>query len=482
MEKTLLSDNRAIRWTVLLIVSLTMMFGYFLNDAMAPLMTALQSDMGWTASDYGFFNSSYSWLNVFCLMLIFGGIILDKMGARFTGTFSCALMVVGAAIKYIAVQYVPGPLADPGHIVLFGHHNQVIIACIGFAVFAMGYELCGITVSKVIAKWFTGHEMALAMGTQVAMARVGSFAAMFFSPMIAKRWQMSTPLLLAGVLLCVALLAYLVFNVMDSKLDRQVAAQRAARQRAVSHPATQQPATVVGDSIADASTTSDDDSFHLSDLKAIFTSRSFWLIAAFCLLFYSSVKPFNKFSTSLMSNKYGFTDDSWFINFVPSLLHLCSLCLTPVFGYLYDRRGKGTTFLISGCFILIIALLCFALPICPTQWFAIVVMTVLGIAYSMVPAVFWPIIPKVIPQRRLGSAYSLIFWLQNIGLSFVPLLIGKVLDRWCITGNDGGVTTYDYTLPMFIFVFLALCSIFVAYLLRKENKRHNYGLEEPNIK
>ena len=453
------------RWAVLLIVSLTMMFGYYLNDAMAPLMTALQSDMGWTASDYGFFNSAYSWLNVFCLMLIFGGIILDKMGARFTGTFACALMVVGAAVKYIAVQYVSGPLADPGHTFLFGHHYQVSIACIGFAIFAMGYEMCGITVSKVIAKWFTGHEMALAMGVQVALARMGSFAAMFFSPMIARRWQMSTPLLLAGVLLCIALLAYLVFNVMDSKLDRQVAALSSAS------------------TAPDAPKKSaDDDSFHLSDLKAILTSRSFWLIAAFCLLFYSSVKPFNKFSTSLMSNKYGFTDDSWFINFVPSLLHLCSLCLTPVFGYLYDRRGKGTTFLISGCSILIVALLCFALPICPTQWFAVVVMIILGVAYSMVPAVFWPIIPKVIPQRRLGSAYSLIFWLQNIGLSFVPLLIGRVLDRWCITGNDGGVTTYDYTLPMFIFVFFALCSILVAVLLRRENKRHDYGLETPNLK
>ena len=465
----LLSDNRGIRWGVLLIVSLTMMFGYFLNDAMAPLMTALQSDMGWTASDYGFFNSSYSWLNVFCLMLIFGGIILDKTGARFTGTFACALMVVGAAIKYIAVQYVPGPLADPGHMVLFGHHRQVFIACIGFAVFAMGYEMCGITVSKVIAKWFTGHEMALAMGTQVALARVGSFAAMFFSPMIARRWQMSTPLLLAGVLLCAALLAFLVFNIMDKKLDAQVAeAKTLARANA-------------DDSPAASKANADDDSFHLSDLKAIFTSRSFWLIALFCLLFYSSVKPFNKFSTSLMSNKYGFTDDSWFINFVPSLLHLCSLCLTPVFGWLYDRRGKGTTFLITGSSILVFALLCFALPFCRQQWYAVAVMIVLGLSYSMVPAVFWPIIPKVIPHRRLGSAYSLIFFIQNIGLSFVPLLIGRVLDRWCITGNAGGVTTYDYTLPMCIFMFLALGSILIAVLLRRENRRHDYGLEKPNI-
>ena len=458
--RKLLSDNKASRWAVLLIVSLTMLFGYFLNDAMAPLMTALQSQYGWTAGDYGFFNSSYSWLNVFCLMLIFGGIILDKKGPRFTGTVACALMVIGAFVKYIAVQYVPSPSADPGHIVFLGHHRQVIIACIGFAVFAMGYEMCGITVSKVIAKWFKGHEMALAMGTQVALCRVGSFAAMFFSPMIAKRWQMSSPLLLSCVLLCVALLAYLVFNVMDKKLDTQLAASRSQIENSES----------------------DNDGFKLSDLKAILTSRSFWLIALFCLIFYSSVKPFNKFSTSLMLNKYGFTDDSAFVNFVPSLLHLCSLCLTPVFGWLYDKKGHGTRFLITGCCILVASLLCFALPVFETRSFAVVVMVVLGVAYSMVPAVFWPLIPKVIPHRRLGTGYSVIFWIQNIGLSYVPLLIGIVLDRWCVTGTTAsGAPAYDYTLPMYIFACLALISVFIATLIRKDDKRNHYGIEEPNI-
>ncbi|MBO4590788.1 MAG: MFS transporter [Bacteroidaceae bacterium] len=462
----LLSDKRSARWAVLLIVSLTMLFGYFLNDAMAPLMTVLQSDMGWTAGDYGFFNSSYSWLNVFCLMLIFGGIILDKMGARFTGTLACALMVIGAVVKYIAVQYVAPPSADPGNIVFLGHHRQVIIACIGFAVFAMGYEMCGITVSKVIAKWFKGHEMALAMGTQVALCRVGSFSAMFFSPMIARRWQMSSPLLLSCVLLMVALLAYLVFNVMDSRLDRQLQERRLQ----------------MADATPEEGKRADDDSFRLSDLKAIFTSRSFWLIALFCLIFYSSVKPFNKFSTSLMINKYGFAADSWFVNFVPSLLHLCSLCLTPAFGWLYDKKGKGSRFLIVGCCVLTLSLTLFALPILPHQWFAVVVMVLLGVAYSLVPAVFWPIIPKVIPHRRLGTGYSVIFWIQNIGLSYVPLLIGVVLDRWCVTGMKDGAPSYDYTLPMCIFVVLALTSIFLATRIRRDDSKKHYGIEEPNIK
>lgn len=457
----LLSANHTARWTVLLIVSLTMLFGYFLNDAMSPLMTVLQSDMGWTASDYGFFNSSYSWLNVFCLMLIIGGIILDKMGARFTGTLACAFMVAGALIKYWAIEYLPSPAADPTNIVFLGHHQQVFTACIGFAIFAMGYEMCGITVSKVIAKWFDGHEMALAMGTQVALCRVGSFAAMFLSPMIARQWKMSTPLLLSCILLLVAFLAYLIFNIMDSKLDKQLSALRDNSTSAASQ---------------------DDESFHMSDLKEIITMKSFWLIVLFCLLFYSSVKPFNKFSTSLIINKYGFEIDSWFVNFVPSLLHLCSLFLTPVFGWLYDKKGHGTRFLIIGCCILMLSLALFALPILPYQWFAIIVMMILGVAYSLVPAVYWPIIPKVIPHKRLGSAYSLVFYIQNIGLSFVPLLIGNVLDKWCVTGESNGAPTYDYTLPMCIFVTLALLSTYVAKLIQQDDQKHHYGIEEPNIK
>jgi MFS family permease len=263
---------------------------------------------------------------------------------------------------------------------------------------------------------------------------------------------------------------------MDKKLDTQFKSQQAGGSTG------QQVNKSTSQRVNRSTSQQDDDGFKLSDLKAILTSRSFWLIALFCLIFYSSVKPFNKFSTSLMLNKYGFTEDSAFVNFVPSLLHLCSLCLTPVFGWLYDKKGHGTRFLIIGCLVLVASLLCFALPIFPTQGFAIILMVVLGIAYSMVPAVFWPIIPKVIPHRRLGTGYSVIFWIQNIGLSYVPLLIGIVLDRWCVTGtSSNGAPTYNYTLPMCIFACLALVSVFIATLIRKDDRRNHYGIEEPNI-
>ncbi|MBQ1178267.1 MAG: MFS transporter, partial [Bacteroidaceae bacterium] len=192
-----LRDSNAARWAALVIVSFTMMWGYFLTDAMSPLMTMLEIEMDWSSSDFGIFNWAYCWFNVFLFMLIFGGMILDKLGVRITGIASCALMVVGAFIKYYAVEYI-SPTPEAGYI--FGIRTQVMIASLGYAIFAVGTENCGITVTKVIAKWFKGKEMALAMGVQVAVARLGTALAMIVSPLIVKRFTMSTPLLFALVL------------------------------------------------------------------------------------------------------------------------------------------------------------------------------------------------------------------------------------------------------------------------------------------
>ena len=217
--KQTLRDSKVARWTALVIVSFTMMWGYFLTDAMSPLMTMLEVEMNWSSSDFGFFNWAYCWFNVFLLMLLFGGIILDKLGVRFTGLMTCALMVIGAFVKYYAVEFI-SPASDAGYIL--GIRTQVFVASLGYAIFAVGTENCGITVTKVIAKWFKGKEMALAMGAQVAVARLGTALAMIVSPLIVKNFSMSTPLLLALVLLGIGLLAYMAFCIMDSKLDKQI--------------------------------------------------------------------------------------------------------------------------------------------------------------------------------------------------------------------------------------------------------------------
>lgn len=458
--KRTLRDSKSARWTALVIVSFTMMWGYFLTDAMSPLMTMLEVEMNWSPTDFGIFNWAYCWFNVFLFMLIFGGIILDKLGVRITGVTTCALMVIGAFIKYYAVEYIsPTPILSFN---IFGYlceiRTQVAVASLGYAIFAVGTENCGITVTKVIAKWFKGKEMALAMGTQVAVARLGTALAMIVSPLIVSKYSMSTPLLFALALIGVGLLAYCLFCIMDIKLDKQLSG-------AQNHNINEE-----------------DDTFHIVDLKAIITNKGFWLIALLCLMFYSAVFPFMKYATSLMENKYGMMN-TW-AGWIPTLIPMGNLIMTPLFGGIYDRKGKGATIMIIGSSILILVHVLFALPILNYWWFAAFIAILLGVAFSLVPSAMWPSVPKIIPEKLLGSAYALIFWVQNIGLGFVPLFIGWVLNEYCKNGErivDGKVfPQYDYTIPMLIFASFGVIALILALLLKAEDKRKNYGLENPN--
>lgn len=441
-----LNDSAVARWSVLAIVSLTMMCGYFLTDAMSPLMTMLEEEMSWTSKEFGIFNWAYCWFNVFLFMLIFGGLILDKMGVRFTGTMACILMVIGCGLKYYAVEYI-SPLPEAGTIL--GIRTQVMVACLGYAIFAVGTETCGITVTKVIAKWFAGKEMALAMGSQVAVARLGTALAMIVSPILVKHFSMSTPMFVSLILLCVGLLFYLVFCVMDRKLDAQTQSEGI-------------PA--------------DEESFRISDLKIILTNKGFWILALLCLMFYSAVFPFLKYATSLMENKYGM---GALAGTLVALVPFGNLIMTPLFGGIYDKKGKGATIMIIGSVLLIAVHLLFAMPLLNHAWFAAFIMILLGVAFSLVPSAMWPSVPKIIPHKQLGSAYALIFWIQNIGLGFVPLLIGWFLDKYCIISEAGAaVTRYNYTPAMFIFAAFGVVALLLAIMLKREDKKKNYHLEE----
>ena len=446
-----LNDSAAARWLALIIVSFTMMCGYFITDVMAPLEDLLtkspaEGGLGWTSDDYGFFSGAYGYINVFLLMLFFGGIILDKCGVRFTGIMSSGLMLVGTLIKWYAVN------SDFGTAELFGYPTQVLLAALGFAIFGMGAEITGITVTKVIAKWFTGHELALAMGLQVAMARIGTAAALACSlPFANAMGNVAAPVLLGAALLCIGFLAYLVYGVMDKKLDASVAAAEAA---------------------------TEEEGFHFSDLKVIFTNTGFWLIAILCVLFYSGVFPFLKFATKLMIYKYGVEPE--LAGLIPAMLPFGTILLTPIFGSLYDRLGKGATLMIIGSAMLTLVHVLFALPILNVWWFAILVMIVLGIAFSLVPSAMWPSVPKIIPMKQLGSAYAIIFYIQNIGLSMVPVMIGKVIQNYATIETAEGVT-YDYTIPMSIFALFGIVSIVVSFILKRVDKRNGYGLEQPNM-
>lgn len=404
----------------------------------------------WQDTEYGFFSGSYGYINVFLLMLFFGGLILDKMGVRFTGLMSASLMLVGALIKWYALS------ADFGSTMMFGMQLQVIVASLGFAIFGVGCEITGITVSKVIVKWFTGRELALAMGLQVAMARIGTALALGVSLPIARSMQdISYSVLFGAIALCVGLLFYLVYCVLDKKEDASVSAH-----------------LVPGE---------EEEGFRMTDLKLIFTNKGFWLVTLLCLMFYAGVFPFLKFATKLMIFKYHVPES--FAGLIPALLPFGTILLTPVFGTLYDRIGRGATLMIIGSVMLTIVHVLFALPLMNVWWFAVIVMILLGIAFSLVPSAMWPSVPKIIPMKQLGSAYAIIFYIQNIGLSMVPLLIGWVINDFAaIRNTSGAIVDYDYTIPMCIFAVFGFIAIGISFMLRAEDGKKHYGLEQANIK
>ena len=440
------------RWTVLAIVSFTMMAGYVVAKEMSPLQFMLEKatadgGMGWTSGEFGIFAGSRGFFNVFLLMLFVGGIILDKMGVRFTGILSCVLMLAGSAAVYGAITYTsPDPMWSVP--VLGTVKRQVVLAALGFAFFGIGYEMCGITVSKAIVRWFSGKEMALAMGLQVAMARLGTALALGFSPIIALNWGLPRPILIGVFCVGVGLIAYLYYCTMDRRLDKDkgVETQNLASQ--------------------------DDEKFHFSDMKLTIKNPGFWLITLLCLFYYSALYPFLDFATKLMISKYGV--DSHLAGLIPAILPFTSIVLTPLFGGWCDKKGRGATMMVIGSVMLTLVLIVFAMPL-KSSWIAVTLMCILGIAFSLLPAALWPAVPKIVPMKQLGTSYSIIYYIQNIGLMLIPVLIGKVLER-----NTVG-DQVDYTYSLIIFAIIGLGAIITASLLLWMDRKRHYGLEDPNI-
>lgn len=442
-----LNDSAAARWTALVLIALAMFFAYMFVDVMSPLQSLIESERGWDSGVFGTYAASEYILNV-CGFLILAGIILDKCGIRFTGILSTSLMVIGASIKYIGVSDWFQATAmcswlDSWWTTLPGSAKM---ASFGFMVFGCGCEMAGITVSKAIAKWFKGKEMALAMGLEMAIARLGVFAVFSVSPKIATQFDNSVvaPIAFCTVLLIIGLINFIVFSVMDAKLDKQL-----------------------GEANSDEPT----EEFKVSDLGRIFSSKMFWIVALLCVLYYSAIFPFQRYATNYLEVTLHIEKEAaadlfrWF--------PILAMILTPVLGSFLDHKGKGATMLMLGSLIMIACHLCFAflLPIYPNEWFALLIIVILGVSFSLVPAALWPSVPKIIDPVILGSAYSLIFWIQNIGLCFVPLIIGMTLKA-----------TGGYLVPMLIFASLGVLALILSFALKAFDKKKGFGLEEPNIK
>ncbi len=450
-----LRENKGARWGALAVVSFTMMTGYYINYVISPLKPKLIEYLDWTSSDFGLWNGAYGFFNVFFLMLIFAGIILDKMGVRFTGIGASLLMIVGTLLQYVAIAEI-----IPAEGMIMGLKTQIAIGALGFGVFGVGVEAAGITVSKIIVKWFKGKELALAMGLEMATARLGTALALALPLPMATSWfgtdtepALSAPVMLGLGLLVAGFVAFIWYTFMDRKLEKS-------------------------EGIKDEIT--DEDKFKFADIWFIVKNKGFWLIALLCVLFYSGVFPFLYYATDLMINKYGVSEE--FAGTIPGLLPFGTIILTPLFGSIYDNRGKGATIMLIGSVMLLIAHSVFAIPAIDHYFVAIALIIFLGITFSLVPSAMWPSVPKIIPEKQLGTAYALIFWVQNWGLMGVPILIGFVLDKYCqVLDSNGELLYYDYTIPMVIFASTGLLAIIVALLLKAEDKRKGYGLELPNI-
>ena len=543
-----LRDSAAMRWTALLLLASAMFFSYIFMDILSPIKDLMQSTRGWDSTAFGTMQGSETFLNVFVFFLIFAGIILDKMGVRFTAVLSGAVMLVGATINWYAVtegfmgssleewfnnnlNYIPG--FDELGISPFykGMPASAKFAAIGFMIFGCGVEMAGITVSRGIVKWFKGREMALAMGSEMALARLGVATCMIFSPVFAKLGDdidVSRSVAFGVVLLMIALIMFIVYFFMDKKLDEQTGEAE-----------------------------DKDDPFQLKDLGKILSSSGFWLVALLCVLYYSAIFPFQKYAVNMLQCNLTFTevakDSFWATNTVTiiqygimlvvaaaafasnfskkkstkySLLSVAVIALvifcymgymrqsaetvfavfpllavgiTPILGSYVDHKGKAASMLILGSLLLIACHLTFAfiLPMfkgSPVGGIIVAYLTilVLGSSFSLVPASLWPSVPKLVDSKIIGSAYALIFWIQNIGLWLFPLLIGKVLDKTnpeLVEGLQNGTITaeqaaisYNYTAPLVMLASLGVAALILGFILKAVDKKKGLGLEAPNIK
>lgn len=453
LQKTL-RDRMVARWTVLVLVASMMFFAYMFVDILSPLASLLNDTLAWDQGVFGTYAAGEYLLNVFGFLII-AGIILDKMGVRFTGLLSASLMVIGAAIKYWGISWADANTVEWLNAWWPSMPGSAKLAMFGFMIFGCGCEMAGTTVSKILAKWFKGKEMALAMGLEMAIARLGVFAAMWLSPMISEKFAVDgtnsvvAPLLFSAALLVIGLLNFFVFTVMDKTLDRQE----------------------LNDQMVNDQMVNDADEFHVSDLKQIFTSKMFWIVALLCVLYYSAIFPFQRFATNFLEETLQISnaEAAGLFKWFPIL----AMVLTPFLGAFIDYKGKGASMMLLGAVIMIAChcVFAFVLPAYPSKTLALVTVLVLGVSFSLVPASMWPSVPKIIDEKVLGSAYCLIFWVQNIGLCLVPLLIGKLR-----------VATDGYLVPMIVFASFGVLAFLLSLALKVEDKKKNYGLELPNKK
>jgi len=454
ISKTI-KDNIGLRWGILLLVAFVQAANYYFYDAISPLKRDLEEHFNFTNTDFGLFVSAYSIPNIFLLMCIWGGIILDRLGIRRTGFLFIFMMTGGALLTaYGASEYYRSGGLGYSFMNSFwsGYSPELKMMLLGRFFFGLGAETSIVVVSKIIVKWFKGKELAMAFGFKIGIARAGSWAAFYFSPIIASNassWNIA--IWFAAMLLLIALLAFLVYTLFDLKLDKQINKVKLL---------------------------SKDEVFHMNDLIKLVTNRSFIFVTLLCMTFYSAVFPFQSFSADFILNKFGVLPEM--SGKIASLLSVGTIFFTPLVGLFVDKKGRSATLMIFGSILIVLVHLSFAL----TMISPIPLMIILGIAFSLVPAAMWPSVAKIVDEKRIGSAFGTMFAIQNLGLWAFPLLIGIVLDKT----NPGvrpedvanGLASYNYDYAILMLAFLGVLGVVFALLLKREDKKSGYGLELPS--
>jgi MFS family permease len=465
--KKLLNDSAWARWGAVLLVSFTMAANYYFYDAMSPIVDLLRTKLNFSNTDYGFLVSTYSIPNVFLAMAIIGGVILDRLGIRITGTVFVLFMVVGA---FLTAYGASDTFRNGGlgfglmQSILPQYSPELKMMSLGFFLFGFGAETSIVATSKIIVKWFKGRELALAMGVNVALARVGTGMALLLSPRLVSDSSWNFPLWFAALLMFIGLFTFLIYLMTDVKFDKQ-------------HKQALALAGAEGGHAEAAS--SDDETFRFKDLVSLVTNPGLIFITLLCVTFYSAVFPFLKYAPDLLQNKFGI--DRELAGSITSLLPFATVLFTPLFGYFTDKVGRSASVMLIGSGLLIAVHLTFTF----TTITPYVPIAVLGIAFSLVPAAMWPSVAKIVDVSKIGSAYGFMFSVQNIGLWLFPMLIGLVLDRSNsgVTQElvDAGAAVWDYTNTTLMLAGLGLLGFLFSFLLLRADKKHGYGLELPNI-
>ncbi len=449
-----LKDSKMARWLIMLLVSLLMAANYFFYDVLSPLKSILQEHLNISSADYGLIVGFYAFPNTFLLMAILGGLILDKLGIRPTGLLFAVFMLIGATLTAYGASdiYRSGGLGYEFMGSFWKSYNpEVKMMALGMLIFGLGAETSIVVTSKILVKWFKGHEIALAFAINLGIARIGSALAFNVSPRLVREDFWTLPIWFGVMLLGIGFLTFLIYIIYDIKIDRQVKSNELLLAK--------------------------EEEFHLADLGKLFTNRSFLFITALCVTFYAAVFPFLKYAPDLFFNKFGMSREA--SGDIASLLPYGTVLFTPLFGWLVDKRGKSASFMIYGALMLIIVHLLFSF----TRFNVYVLMVILGIAFSLVPAAMWPSVAKIVPESRIGTAYGTMFSIQNLGLFAVPILAGYVLDR-----SNPGVTVemveagskLHYTPTMLLFVGFGILGLIFAFLLKWDDKTSGYGLERPS--